>query len=238
MFTQITFEGLVLAEKQAYRFIMKTHPIDFILSGIFLSLICSISLFMTAWGIVPYTRPLLQDYHTLADLIFFLLFYGLISGFITRLLIKIYPLKPGEYTMDDHHFTYWKLLTMIQSFAEFCLHPITPMIARPLVSRLFGAKLGHDVALAGVIECPYLVTVGDNTILGYNSAISPNVSLNNKIIFGKIKIGHNVTIGVNSIILPDVEIGDGAQVGIGSVVVPGTKIPPGETWKGNPARPW
>lgn len=217
---------------------MKTHPIDFILSGIFLSLICLLSLFMTALYVVPHTQSLLKDYHILADLISFLLFYGLISGVLTRLLVKIYPLKPGEYTMEDHYFTYWKLLTMIQSFAEFCLHPITPMVARPLVSRLFGAKLGHDIALAGVIECPYHVIIGNNTLIGYNSAISPNVSINNKIIIGKIKIGKNVTIGVNSIVLPNVEIGDGAQVAIGSVVVPGTRIPPGETWKGNPARPW
>lgn len=217
---------------------MKTYPIDFILSGCILSLIFVLSLLLTAWGVAPYTRIYLEDYHILADLIFFLLLYGLISGFLTRVFIKLYPLKPGEYGMEHHNFTYWKFLTMIQSFAEFFLHPITPMVARPLISKLFGAKLGHNIALGGVVECPYLVSIGDNSIIGFNSAVSPNVTLSDKIIIGQIKIGQNVTVGVHSIILPGVEIGDGAQIGIGSVVLPGTKIPAGETWKGNPARKW
>jgi carbonic anhydrase/acetyltransferase-like protein (isoleucine patch superfamily) len=43
---------------------------------------------------------------------------------------------------------------------------------------------------------------------------------------------------MNAVVLPDVEIGDNAVVEIGSVVMPGTRIPPGERWRGNPARKW
>ena len=52
----------------------------------------------------------------------------------------------------------------------------------------------------------------------------------------KIKIGKNVTIGLNSTILPGVEIGDNSVIGAGSLVLPNTKIGKNEFWAGVPAK--
>lgn len=53
-------------------------------------------------------------------------------------------------------------------------------------------------------------------------------------LFGKIKIGSNVHIGMNSIIMPGVTIGDNVIIGCGAVVT--KNIPSGEIWGGVPAK--
>ena len=52
--------------------------------------------------------------------------------------------------------------------------------------------------------------------------------------FGKIIVGNNVFIGVNTIILPGVEIGDNCIIGAGAVVT--KSIPANQVWAGVPAR--
>lgn len=51
---------------------------------------------------------------------------------------------------------------------------------------------------------------------------------------GKVKIGENVFIGMNTLIVNAVNICDGAMIGAGSIV--NRDIPAGEIWAGNPAR--
>lgn len=53
-------------------------------------------------------------------------------------------------------------------------------------------------------------------------------------LFGNIKIGSNVFIGIKCIILMDTTIGDNVIIGAGSVVK--GEIPSGGVWAGNPAR--
>ena len=53
------------------------------------------------------------------------------------------------------------------------------------------------------------------------------------IAFGKIKIGDNVFIGMNSLILPGTTIGNNVIIGAGSVVR--GKIPDNSIYSGNPA---
>ena len=51
---------------------------------------------------------------------------------------------------------------------------------------------------------------------------------------GKVTIGKDAFIGMNSLIVNSVEIGEGAVVAAGSVVT--RDIPAWEIWGGNPAR--
>ena len=98
--------------------------------------------------------------------------------------------------------------------------------------------MGENVALSETIQDAFMAEIGNNTIVGCGAQIFGNYLENNKIFIGKVKIGHNVMIGVNCTIFPNTVIEDGATLSIGSVVMPGTVIPAGETWKGNPARKW
>jgi acetyltransferase-like isoleucine patch superfamily enzyme len=54
-------------------------------------------------------------------------------------------------------------------------------------------------------------------------------------VFGPIRVGSNVFLGVNTLILPGVHVGDGSVIGAGSVVT--NDISPASVAAGVPARP-
>ncbi len=81
---------------------------------------------------------------------------------------------------------------------------------------------------------PQLISIGENSIIGYNATILCHEFRIKEFCTGKVEIGANVLIGANSTILPGVQIGEGAQVGAGSLV--NRDIPPGVLAAGVPAR--
>lgn len=89
---------------------------------------------------------------------------------------------------------------------------------------------------------PFLIEIGDNvTITRGVSFVNHDggVALFRKEypglnVYGKIKIGNNVFIGINSIILPGVTVGDNVVIGAGTLVNKG--IPSNVVVAGVPAR--
>lgn len=65
---------------------------------------------------------------------------------------------------------------------------------------------------------PERITVGNNTIIGYNTTILTHEYLIKEYRLGDVVIGSHVMIGANTTILPGVTIGDHAIVAAGSVV--------------------
>ncbi len=188
--------------------------------------------------VAPITTHYLGTYHVLIDFFSFLFFFGAFSGLLVQLSLKIAPLQRGEFPMDHQNSSYWKYLAMVAYNGRIFLVPLTLLALRPAVLKLFGGKIGSDNGVAGYIDCPFLVTLGDGCAVGNGSQICGSIAVNDKLLIGDVKLGKNVTIGMNSVILPNVEIGDNAVVEIGSVVLPGSRIPSGERWRGNPARKW
>lgn len=216
---------------------MKTSLFDYLLSALAISLIlvCSVG---PTWAVSALTRQLLGDYHVLLDFVLGLGLYGVASALVMRLLLWWRPIQPGTFGMDTQTFTHWKLVTVIYHLGQAALHPLTPVFFKPLVSALYGAKLGRDVAQGGTIDAPFLISVGDRAVIGAYSLVMGNYTVGDTLVCGRVRIGVGVTIGINAVVFPDVEIGDGATLIGGSFVMPGTRIPAGETWRGNPARKW
>lgn len=215
---------------------MKTSAVDFLLSGLCIALIAAVALIVTGSAVAPFSRQLFGAYHVIVDGFFFLLSYGLLSAVFLRLLLWMRPLRPGEYSMDHPHFTYWKLFTAVYEFGRFALAPFTTVFAKPLVAALFGAKVGRNTAFAGHMNEPPLISMGDGAILGQYCVVTAHAITSGRIILREIRIGQRATVGVSAVIMPGVEIGDGSVVAACSVVAMGTRIAPGELWGGVPAR--
>lgn len=216
---------------------MKASYLDFLFCGGAIGLILAGSLGLIAF-LLPLSEALASEYHVIVDLMLALLFYGLLSALVVRLLLRFRPMGPGEFTMDSPVFTYWKLLTVIYRLGQGALLPFTSVFTKPLIEILFGARIGANVALGGTIDDPYMVTIGEGVILGHASLVSGNMIHGGILTCGPVKIGAGSTVGVNSVILPGTELGENVTVMGGAYVMPGTKIPAGETWRGNPARKW
>lgn len=99
-------------------------------------------------------------------------------------------------------------------------------------------KVGRQTAFALMVMVdvffPERISVGDNSIIGYNSTLLTHEYLIKEYRLGNIVIGSNVMIGANATILPGVTIGDGAVVAAGSVVH--KDVPAGAFVGGNPMR--
>lgn len=99
-------------------------------------------------------------------------------------------------------------------------------------------KVGQNTAfgLMAMVDVffPEKITIGDNSIIGYNTTILAHEYLINEYRLGEVRIGSNVLIGANCTILPGVTIGDDAIIGAGSVVH--KDVAAGSFVAGNPLR--
>ncbi|CAL1240774.1 DapH/DapD/GlmU-related protein [Candidatus Methylocalor cossyra] len=215
---------------------MKTHPLDYVFSLLAMGFLAGLAGLFVAFWVVPWSGRWLGSYGILADAALFLLAYGLFSGIFLRSLLALWPLRPGDYSMDDPHFSYWKFYTVLHEFGRGALLPFTTVFSKPVVSALFGARMGRNVAMGGHLVDPPLISVGRHAVLGLDSVIMAHAITSGRIILREVKVGEGSTVGVHAIIMPGVEIGPGAIVAAGSVVPMGTRIGPGELWAGIPAR--
>ncbi|MEL3971027.1 acyltransferase [Rossellomorea oryzaecorticis] len=81
---------------------------------------------------------------------------------------------------------------------------------------------------------PEKISVGKNTVIGYNTTILAHEYLIKEYRLGEVEIGSEVMIGANTTILPGVKIGDGAIVSAGTLVH--KDVPQGAFVGGNPMR--
>lgn len=88
--------------------------------------------------------------------------------------------------------------------------------------RILGMRVGEHTAFGLMVMVdvfyPELITIGRNSVIGYNTTILAHEYLIKEYRLGEVRIGDEVLIGANSTILPGVTIGDGAVVAAGSVV--------------------
>lgn len=216
---------------------MKSHWIDFVLSGLLITVLVGLTC-AACWLLLPWTPMYLGAYHVIVDLALALWVYGIGSALLLRVLLRFKPMPTGEHSQESSAFTYWKLLTVVYRLGQAAITWSLPFFMRPLRDAMFGARIGANVAFGGTIDDPYMVSVGEGSVLGNASLVSANYVSDAKLVCHRVEIGCQVTVGANSVIMPGVRIGDGAVIMTGSVVMPGTQIPAGERWRGNPARKW
>ncbi|MGE8080586.1 acyltransferase [Peribacillus loiseleuriae] len=132
---------------------------------------------------------------------------------------------------------FWKV---VKNFAVIQLARYTPFLGmKNWLYRVFlRMKVGDQTsfALMVMLDCmfPEKITVGRNTVIGYNTTILAHEYLIKEYRLGEVVIGNEVLIGANSTILPGVVIGDGAIVSAGTLVH--KDVPAGAFVGGNPMR--
>lgn len=136
---------------------------------------------------------------------------------------------------------------MINLLAQLLLK-ILPSNKRIKILRKKGIKIGSGCEIYSNITWgsePYLINIGDNVRItsgvkfvthdGGIWTLRKMKLLEKADIFGRINIGNNVHIGLNTIIMPGVTIGNNCIIGCGAVVT--KDIPDNTVAVGVPARP-
>jgi acetyltransferase-like isoleucine patch superfamily enzyme len=130
---------------------------------------------------------------------------------------------------------FWKV---VKNFVVIQLARYTPFLGMKnwLYRTFLRMKVGDQTSFALMVMLdvmfPAKISVGRNTVIGYNTTILAHEYLIKEYRLGKVEIGSEVMIGANSTILPGITIGDGAIVSAGTLVH--KDVPPGAFVGGNP----
>lgn len=132
---------------------------------------------------------------------------------------------------------FWKVA---KNFIFIQISRYTPFISmknflfRHFLKMKVGEKTSFALMVMPDVMFPERITVGNNSIIGYNTTILAHEYLIDEYRIGDVVIGENVLIGANTTILPGVHIGDGAIVSAATLV--NRDIPAGTFAGGNPVK--
>lgn len=131
--------------------------------------------------------------------------------------------------------SFWKVA---KCFIVIEVARITPFLAMKnwLYRTFLHMKIGKRTAFALKVVpdtmFPERISVGDDTIIGFNTTILAHEYLIEEYRLGDVNIGNRVMIGANTTILPGVTIGDDAIVSAMTLVH--KDVPAGAMVGGNP----
>jgi acetyltransferase-like isoleucine patch superfamily enzyme len=152
---------------------------------------------------------------------------------------KRYPVKGDGNSLWYVYKTvpFWKV---VRNFIVIQLARYTPFLSMKnwLYRTFLGMKVGQKTSFALMVMLdvmfPEKISVGRNSVIGYNTTILAHEYLINEYRLGSVIIGDEVLIGANSTLLPGIEIGDGAIVSAGTLVH--KDVPAGAFVGGNPMK--
>ncbi|WP_174614260.1 acyltransferase [Virgibacillus ihumii] len=131
-------------------------------------------------------------------------------------------------------------LKVAKNFIFIQVARYTPFLAaknwiyRTFLRMAIGQKTSFALMVMPDIMFPEKITVGANSVIGYNTTILAHEYLIKEYRIGEVIIGNEVMIGANSTVLPGVTIGDGAIVSAGTLVH--KDVPAGAFVGGNPMK--
>ncbi|WP_409251961.1 acyltransferase [Bacillus sp. SCS-153A] len=131
-------------------------------------------------------------------------------------------------------------LKVVKNFAVIQLARYTPFLGMKnwLYRTFLKMNIGKETSFALMVMLdvmfPEKISVGRNTVIGYNTTILAHEYLIKEYRLGDVEIGSEVMIGANTTILPGIRIGDGAIVSAGTLVH--KDVPPGAFVGGNPMK--
>ncbi|MHA6251783.1 acyltransferase [Oceanobacillus sp. CAU 1775] len=131
-------------------------------------------------------------------------------------------------------------LKVAKNFIVIQIARYTPILKMKnwMYRKFLRMEVGKETAFALMvmpdIMFPEKITVGTNSVIGYNTTILAHEYLINEYRIGDVIIGDEVLIGANTTILPGVTIGDGAIVSAATLVH--KDVAPGSFVGGNPMK--
>lgn len=165
---------------------------------------------------------------TLAGALYLYVFFGSI---FQALLIRLLSLgvKPGRYPAVSLTTVRWLIYSGIYSITTRTILPLIPVtFVMNMYFRIIGCRIGRNVKLNTFqLNDAYLLTIGDNVIIGGQTDISCHLFESNHLILKPIVIGDDTLIGAHSYISPGVTIGRRCIVGLYSYIRSDKVIPDG-----------
>ncbi|MDD4353761.1 MAG: DapH/DapD/GlmU-related protein [Candidatus Nanoarchaeia archaeon] len=147
--------------------------------------------------------------------------------------------KTGNFDINKPNkaIIYYSISSIFMRIIEkiFSILLIPTVFYANLIFKLFAKHCGKK-SLINPIPDPYLISIGDECVMGRGVLIIGHEISGTRIIIKEVLIGNRVTIGANSIISPGVIIEDDVIVGANSYVKKDSVLEKGGFYVGNPAK--
>jgi len=142
----------------------------------------------------------------------------LVLGLAIRLLS--WGVQPGRYPFKSFTVLRWLIYSGIFTLMNNYVLPVVPMsFLTNAFFRIIGCKMGKNVKLnSHMLNDAYLLTLGDDVIIGGQTDISCHLYENGHLILQPISIGDKTVIGAHCYISPGVRIGKRCVIGLGCYV--------------------
>ncbi|MFH1848928.1 MAG: acyltransferase [archaeon] len=139
---------------------------------------------------------------------------------------------------NDWHRIRNPLRMLYTAFVFQILGKTPPCRIKNAVYRMFGVKIGKEVAIAYNVFLdplfPELITIDDGVMIGSDVEIATHEFVPRWFAMGRVRIGKNCMVAAYNIISPGVTMGAGSFTGLYSFVK--ADIPEKEFWAGIPAK--
>lgn len=163
-----------------------------------------------------------------ASALYAYLFAGTVvqAGLIRLLSLGV---GPGRYPALSLTALRWLIYSGIFTISMRTILPLIPVsFLTNLYFRIVGCRMGRNVKLNSFqLNDAYLLTLGDDVIVGGQTDISCHLFEYDHLILRPIVIGSGTLIGAHSYIAPGVTIGERSLIGLYSYVRAGRTIPDG-----------
>ncbi len=143
--------------------------------------------------------------------------------------------KPGRYPLWGTTFLRWWFVQHVLATVPVAFLTGTPFAG--IVLRMLGARIGKNVTFESLeVDCPDMVTVGDDTSFENSSWIHATEVTQGELIIRPVVVGKGCSIGVRSGVCGGAVLNDGVSLRDLTCVGSGVTVPEGEEWEGSPAR--
>jgi hypothetical protein len=135
--------------------------------------------------------------------------------------------KPGRYPAISFTTVRWLIYSGIFTISTRSVLPFVPVtFVINMYFRIIGCRMGKNVKLNTFqLNDAYLLTLGDNVIIGGQTDVSCHLFEQNHLLLKRIEIGSDTLIGAHSYISPGVTIGRHCVVGLYSYIRSDRAIP-------------
>ncbi|ANU23873.1 acyltransferase [Planococcus donghaensis] len=130
---------------------------------------------------------------------------------------------------------FWKVaknFLVIQTARYTPFLPMKNWLYKTFLKMKIGKHSSFALMVMPDVMFPEKITVGENSVIGYNTTILAHEYLIDEYRLGDVVIGDRVMIGANTTILPGITIGNGAIVSAATLVH--KDVPAGSFVGGNP----
>lgn len=164
----------------------------------------------------------------LAGALYLYLFAGAVVQATAIRLLSL-GIRPGRYPAVSLTTLRWLVFSGVFTISLRTVLPLVPVsFVTNLYFRIVGCRMGRNVKLnTSQLNDAYLLTIGDNVIVGGQTDVSCHLFEHDHLILRPITIGADTLIGAHSYISPGVTIGRGCLIGLYSYIRAGRTIPDG-----------